>query len=89
MNFTITISTLNGKYDFNVERIYSGDSIEKYKVSRGDKYIVLRNNMPLLKMPGGKRKKLEWKLDEGKIKNVQTMSMMILEIEKKLKETES
>lgn len=82
------ISTLNGKYDFNVERIYNGESIEKYKISQGDKNIILRNNIPLLKLKGSKTKKIEWKIEKGEIKNIQTMSTMILEIEKKLKEVD-
>ena len=45
MTFTITISTLKGKYDFNIERIYLGESIERFKVSRNGASITLRNTV--------------------------------------------
>lgn len=49
-----------------VERIHATDQIERYRVTGGQRSIVLQTNGPLFKNKGLRHRKGTWKLYEGK-----------------------
>jgi len=63
-DFEIYVTMGAKKYRMEVTTIYQGDSLEKFKVKGGNRYIILQSNRPYLKNKN-KREKIEWKLLEG------------------------
>jgi len=64
MQFEIRIDMPSGKYRMQVERIYAGDSIEKFKITGGSRSFTLQANRPeLLKTES--RKAIQWKVLEA------------------------
>ena len=70
MEFDIIISipSKRGRFKMKVERIYEGDSLERYRVTGGGRSIVLQTDRLLLKKTGS-RKKQDWKIKEGDLMN--------------------
>jgi hypothetical protein len=83
MDFTLQQGFTN--YRMTVELIYTGDTVERYKVharNNPDKYIILQNNRPLLRKKYFlQTKKLTWKCTEGTINNVTALNEVIKIIE--------
>ena len=71
-----------------VKQVYKSNQIEKYEVTGGNRSIILRNNRPLLKNKGLKRKKPDWKLEEGEFRNVQGLALTIEAIENEINRLE-
>ena len=88
MEFDIEIYVYSKSYRMHVRQIYEGDSIEKFEVKGGQRYIVLRNNRPELKRKGG-RKKTVWQIEQGDVSNPQAYALTVLAIEKKIEEIEN
>jgi hypothetical protein len=61
MSFPIRIEIGTKAYTMTVDRYYIGDSIDKYKVSAGEKEIHLQSNIPEIENTGAK-KKIAWKI---------------------------
>ena len=75
MEFTITVTTNFKRFRMNVKRVYHSEQIERYEISAGEKTITVRNNRPQVK---NTRKKPDWKLEEGEIKDKQAFAMTLL-----------
>jgi hypothetical protein len=71
-----------------VERIYVSDEMERFKISAGNKSIVIQGNRPPLKNKAGRNKRIEWKLCQGSFTNAAALAMVILELEKYLENIE-
>ncbi|MBA2250701.1 MAG: hypothetical protein H0W12_10990 [Chitinophagaceae bacterium] len=88
MQFTLTIPLKEKRFKITVERIYQSEQIERYEIAGGNKKIILRNNRPQLKNKKSK-KKPEWKLESGTIKDPQAFALTLLQIEKKIEEIDN
>lgn len=64
MTFDIQIDVNGGRFKMKVERVYAGESLEKFKVTGGSRSILLQSNRPLL-LATRSRKTVDWKLLEG------------------------
>jgi hypothetical protein len=64
MQFEIRIDMPSGKYRMQVERIYAGDSIEKFKVTGGARSFILQSNRPQL-LASNAKKEIQWKILEA------------------------
>ena len=69
---------------FPVDEIYDDGSIERYKLTRKNKAVVLQSNGPLLRAKGLKHKKVKWKLTEGIIQMSYGLNLVIDEIMKEI-----
>ncbi len=93
MTFDIQIDVAGKRYKMQVERIYAGDSIERFKVSGGGKWIVLHCNRPEL-LASNAKKSIDWKLKEGQVSsgNIEATTFalyrMMMAIEHYIKEKE-
>ena len=81
MHFTIIVSTSLKRFQMQVKRVYQSEQVERYEISAGGKTITVRNNRPFVK---NKRKKPDWKLEEGEVSDKQSLAMTLFEIEKYL-----
>jgi len=68
MTFDIEIDILKKHYVIQVEQIYAGASLEKFKVSYGERSLILQSNRPLL-LATHSAKQVKWQLLEGEIRN--------------------
>ncbi len=64
--FTITVRVNNKRFRMQVYEIYKGDSLERFKIVGGKRYIILQSNRPMLEREKA-RKPIAWKLLEGDI----------------------
>ncbi len=93
MTFSITVDMGTKVYRMQVEQIYIGESIEKFRVTGGQRSIVLQSNRPMV-LESKTKKPIEWKLVEGEINptNTKNAALALLrimhEIEKRLKPEE-
>ena len=67
-DFEIYVKVKRRTFHMEVYHIYQGDSIEKFKIKGGQRYIILQSNRPYLKARN-KRENIDWKLIEGDISN--------------------
>lgn len=67
-DFEIYVEVKEKTFHMEVYHIYQGDSIEKFKVKGGKRFIVLQSNRPYLKAHN-KRENIDWKLIEGDLSN--------------------
>ena len=66
-----------------VERIFTSDDIEKYRVKGKNGSIILQSNGPLFRKRGLKHRRAEWKITEGgDIRNKAVLQKIIEAIEK-------
>ena len=65
----------------NAEIIYTSPQIEKIKLTSGAHEMVVESNRPLLQAKGLNKKRIQWKVREGSIKNRSAFEMMIESIE--------
>jgi hypothetical protein len=65
MTFSIIVTIDRKNYRLRVERIHQTAQIERYRVTGGNRSIVLQTNGPLFKTKGLKHRKGQWKLVEG------------------------
>ena len=77
MKFRIVVNVDRKKYRMWVERIYQSDQIEKYRVTGGQRSIVLQTNGPLMKKRHLKHRKGQWKLIEGQAWNMYALQEVI------------
>lgn len=54
-------------YHFKIELIESGKQLEKFRISGGNKVVILQSNRPMLLARGLKKKAIYWKVLEGEI----------------------
>jgi hypothetical protein len=71
-----------------VERIFGNGEMEKFKISAGNKSIVIQGNRPLLKNKTSGKKRIKWKLYQGSFTNPAALALVILELEKYLENIE-
>jgi hypothetical protein len=81
MEFSVLISSQGRKFRVNVKRIYEGDTIERYEIGAGGKTVVVRTNINLVKQKKLVKKKVEWKLEQGEIQNVEAFVSTLRAIE--------
>ena len=84
MKFTLTVEYYRKLFRFEVERISKTSSLELFKVSAGDKEVVLQSNKPILQARGLKHKPIDWKVIQGKVTNNGALQVIINAIEKKV-----
>lgn len=89
MEFTIIILLGNRRFRMKVKQIYKSSEIEKYEVTGGKRSVILRNNIPLLRSKGLKKKRPDWKIEEGDFRNAQGLALTIEAIENELKRLEN
>jgi hypothetical protein len=82
MQFTIEIPIKGKPYRMDVERVYEGESLEKFQVSAGGRSVVLSSNINIAKDKRRNNGKVEWKLIEGDPKNPEAFASMVLAIER-------
>lgn len=82
--FTFT-TTYVREITFTIECIYESDQIMKFKVSAGNHFLILRCDYPLLQKSNS-RKKIDWKVIEGKPKDGQMLLRLCNRIETALKD---
>ena len=82
MTFDIEIDTSKRRFKLQVARIYAGESLEKFKVSYGDRFLILQSNRPLL-LATHSAKQVKWQLLEGEIRNpnIEEVTMTIFRIQ--------
>jgi hypothetical protein len=68
MDFKISIETAGKRYIMQVDRFYIGDSLDKYKVSAGERSIELQSNIPEIQRTGA-RKRIAWKVLKADFKD--------------------
>jgi hypothetical protein len=92
MKFTIIVSINDKNYRMQVERIYESGQVYRYKVSGGNKEIILQTTAPQWIKKGFHHYRGTWKLydgktyDEASIKAItDTIDSYILSIEEKAK----
>lgn len=67
MTFTIRIEVKFKWYNLTVQRFYVGESIEKFRVSAGERYFILQCNRPEVVATKSNRA-IKWKVIEGEFK---------------------
>lgn len=77
MTFQISIKVGWKTYHLTVERLYINDRIELYKVTGGNKSIVIQSNRPFFRSKGLKHRKGTWKVIDGKAQNNQAYQAVI------------
>lgn len=89
-DFEIVVTSKGKRFKMQVTKIYEGDSLQRFKVKGGTKYIVLQSNLPML-LRDNSRKAIDWKLLEGNISTenpkeaAEALNEIILEIEHRIK----
>jgi hypothetical protein len=81
----IFVYSNSGRLALIAECIYKSEQIERFRVSGKNRSIVLQTNYPLLKAQNSK-KKIDWKLIEGTMSDVQLLQNIINELEYILKD---
>jgi hypothetical protein len=66
MKFEIIVDVSGRPYKMQVEKIYEDSWIEKFRVTGGNKSIVIQSNRPRLKAMGS-TKQITWDVVEGEI----------------------
>jgi hypothetical protein len=87
LNFTIRIDLPTGMFRLNVERIYAGDGIEKFRISGGNRSFVLQSNRPAL-LAEASRKPIEWKILELPFVPLQAIETTTYALHKVMQEIE-
>jgi hypothetical protein len=92
MQFHLSISNGTLTYHLHIEKISSCTSFETFKVTpkqNPDKYIIIQNNRPLLRIKYKlKTKPLNWVLLEGTVNNQRNYEKLIKSIEEILEPKE-
>jgi len=70
-----------------VEQIYKGPVLEHFKVSAGEKYILLQSNRPFFISRGLKHRKPQWKVLHGRVIYKSALELVIEAIEKQIGNT--
>lgn len=84
MTFPIRVDTPSGRYRMQVERIFAGDSIEKFKITGGSRSFTLQGNRPEL-LRSGSHKETAWKVleapptNEGNVEAITYGCFMIMQ----------
>lgn len=63
-DFEIYVKVKGRTFHMEVYQVYQGDSLEKFKVKGGQRYIILQSNRPYLRSHN-RREKIDWELVEG------------------------
>lgn len=71
-------------YTFQVERVSMDKSFELFKLSAGNRVVVLQSNRPMLWKRGLKRKPITWKVMEGEVKDAKALEKVYKAIEQAL-----
>ena len=85
MEFNITIWVEDRFFKMHVTRVYASDQVERYEIKAGGRSVILRNDRPLLRISGSK-KKPNWKVEQGAVANAGALALTILELEKIIEE---
>lgn len=89
MEFEIVVQIKQKAFLMKVKRTYSGESVERFLVSAGGRSLTLRNDRPLLKATGSK-KKPSWKIEEGAVPMpAHAFALIVLAIENNVDQIEN
>jgi hypothetical protein len=90
-DFKIWVEVKRKRFTMDIYKIYEGDSLQRFKVQGGHRYIILQSNLPYL-LNKKSNKPIEWKLLEGDITEVdpkeaaEALNKIIVAIEYKIKD---
>jgi hypothetical protein len=65
--------------------IYLSDQVERVMVIGRNRSIILQSNRPMLENKGLKNKRIQWKITEGTLHNSKVLQIILLSLEKHLK----
>jgi hypothetical protein len=65
--------------------IYLSDQVERVMVIGKNRSIILQSNRPMLENKGLKNKRIQWKITEGTLHNSKVLQIILLSLEKHLK----
>ncbi|OLY94486.1 hypothetical protein SAMN05444008_101102 [Cnuella takakiae] len=85
MQFQLTIKYSIYTYTFRVERTAADRSFERYRLTAGDRVVMLQCNRPMLLARGLKKKPITWKVREGEVKDEKALAKVYQAIENYLK----
>lgn len=86
MSFQVTMQIGTKAFRMTVDRYYVGESLDRYKVSAGEKEIELQSNIPELERTNSK-KRISWKIT-GSNFNIGTSDDAALAIQRLFREIE-
>lgn len=81
MKFQLTIKHSIYTYRFDVELAGKDKSFERWRLTAGDRVVVLQSNRPMLKARKLKHKALSWKVVEGDVKDDKALAKVCKAIE--------
>lgn len=85
MNWTFEIYYNQKRVKIQAEIIYNSPQIEKIKLTIGTHEMIIESNRPLLKAKNLNKKRIQWKVREGAIKNAYAFELMLESIESYLR----
>lgn len=86
MSFPVTIQIGAKVYKMTVDRYYIGDSLDRYKVTDGEKELELQSNIPEIERTNAK-KRVAWKITGANF-NIGTSDDAALAIQRLFREIE-
>lgn len=93
MTFSLKITYNSTIYTFQVESVQVSKelskSFERFKLSAGNRVVILQSNRPMLQTKGLKHKPITWKVVEGEVKDNKALEKVIAGLLQHLNNTPS
>ena len=83
--FTITVSLNRKSYTFKAEQTYLSANIEIFTLTYQDREIQIQTNRPFVRKDWNNRKKIEWKVLNGKVEHKKSLEEIKQELERYIK----
>lgn len=87
MHFSLCLQIGAYTYRFEVVLTEADNNFEQFRISAGNKVVLLQSNRPMLRRRGLKRKPITWKVIAGEIKDQKALEKVCKAIEQTLEQS--